>query len=341
MKALQYTSFGGQVEVVDLPRPVPGPGEAVIAVAASGLCRSDWHAWAGHDDSVHVPQVPGHECAGVVAAVGPGVECWREGDRVTAPFVHGCGTCAWCRAGQAQVCPHQTQPGFTDPGTHAQFVTVRAADTNLVGLPDTVSFAAAASLGCRFATAHRALTQRVHLARGEWVVVVGAGGVGLSAVMIAAALGAQPVVVDRSADALALAGRLGAQVLVEAGPGALEEILQVTGGAHVALDAVGSADTAALAILSLRRQGRHVQVGLVTEDPPLPLSRVIGWELSILGSHGMAAVDYPALFALIDQGLDPALLVTRVVGRQEAARLMQEPSGALGPGIVVLDPGQG
>ncbi len=338
MKALQYASFGGAIEIVERGLPRPGPGEAVVAVAASGLCRSDWHAWAGHDAGVHLPQVPGHECAGVVAEVGAGVARWQPGDRVTAPFVNGCGVCPWCRSGQAQVCPDQTQPGFTDPGTHAEFVTVRAADTNLVGLPDGLSFDAAASLGCRFATAHRALTRRAAVAPGEWVVIVGAGGVGLSAVMIAAALGARPIAVDRNPAALELATRVGAEAVVTAGPAALTQLIELTGGAHVSLDAVGSAATADLAVRSLRRQGRHVQVGLVAEDPVVPLSRVIGWELSLLGSHGMPAVDYPALFRLIEHGLDPAMLVSRTVGLAEAATLMRQPSGEGEAGIIVLHP---
>ncbi|MBW8872301.1 MAG: alcohol dehydrogenase catalytic domain-containing protein, partial [Leifsonia sp.] len=190
MKALHYERFGGPVTVAELPDPVAPEGGAVIRVEASGLCRSDWHAWAGHDDSVRLPHVPGHEFAGVVETVGPGVTRWRPGDRVTAPFVNGCGECEWCRSGQAQVCPQQTQPGFTHWGSHAELVAVRAADTNLVRIPDGLDADAAASLGCRFATAFRAVTARARIQPGEWLAVYGAGGVGLSAVMIASALGA-------------------------------------------------------------------------------------------------------------------------------------------------------
>ena len=157
-----------------------------------GLCRSDWHAWAGHDE-ISLPHVPGHELAGVVVATGPGVSRWSAGDRVTVPFVEGCGRCAWCRSGNAQVCPDQQQPGFTHWGSFAEYVALHAADTNLVAVPDGVTAEAAASLGCRFATAYRALTGRAGLAAGEWVTVIGAGGVGLSAVMIAKALGARVI----------------------------------------------------------------------------------------------------------------------------------------------------
>lgn len=341
MKALHYEAFSGPVAVVDLPAPAVPEGGAIIRVGASGLCRSDWHAWAGHDDSVHLPHVPGHEFAGVVEAVGPGVEHWRPGDRVTAPFVNGCGRCEWCRSGQAQVCPDQTQPGFTHGGSHAELVAVRAADLNLVALPDDLPDAAAAALGCRFATAYRALTARAGLHADEWVAVYGAGGVGLSAIVIARALGARTIAVDRSPAALEEALRLGADHAVPAGPDAPETVASLTsGGAHVSVDAVGSAETATAAVRSLRRRGRHVQIGLLSGAMPvLPLDRVIAWELDVLGSHGMAAADYPAMLALVATGdLRPDLLVGRTVGMAEAARLLPLAEAAPSTGITVLDP---
>src|SRR6187549_330581 len=136
--------------VVDVPEPDCPADGAVIRVVATGVCRSDWHAWQGHDP-VRLPHVPGHELAGVIAAVGSRVTTRRVGERVTVPFVCGCGTCAYCLAGDAQVCPDQTQPGFTGPGSFAELVAVHGADTNLVRLPESIDFVTAASLGCRFA----------------------------------------------------------------------------------------------------------------------------------------------------------------------------------------------
>lgn len=338
MRALRYERFSGPITVAEVPDAEAEPGAAVVRVAASGVCRSDWHAWSGHDAGVPLPQVPGHEFAGTVEAVGGGTDPGWIGRRVTAPFVNGCGRCEWCRAGQAQVCPHQTQPGFTHWGSHAELVTVRAADTNLVPLPDEVSDQAAAALGCRFATAFRGLTAHGQVGAGQWVVVYGAGGVGLSAVLVAAALGAEVAVVDRSAAALALAGRLGASALVPAGPEATATLLDVTGGgAHVSVDAVGAADTAADAVLSLRRRGRHVQIGLFAgERPVLPMDRVIAWELGVFGSHGMAAADYPGLIALVRDGtLRPQALLGDPVGLADAAPLIVNGTPA---GITVVDP---
>lgn len=345
MRAIVFDQFQGPVDVREVADPGAPDGGVVVRVHATGLCLSDWHAWAGHDtDITTLPHVPGHELAGTVAELGTGVTKWRVGDRVTVPFVSGCGTCEWCRSGQAQVCPDQTQPGFTHWGSYAELVVLNAADANLVAIPDDVSFETAASLGCRFATAYRAVAGRAHVQAGEWVVVVGAGGVGLSAVMIAVARGARVVAVDRSEGALEAARRAGAERTVLAdGRDVPAVVQQVTdGGAHVAVDAVGSEQTCADAIGSLRRRGRHVQVGLfapVDGGPRVPMGRVIAWELDVLGSHGMAAADYPEMLELVASGtLRPQDLLDRVVGLAEAAALVPTMDTAPRAGMVVLDP---
>lgn len=322
--------------------PAPPAGGVVVRVGATGLCRSDWHAWAGHDDLAY-PHVPGHELAGEVVAVGPGVRSWGVGDRVTVPFVCGCGRCTWCRDGDAQVCPDQQQPGFTHWGSYAELVALHAADTNLVAVPDGVDDVTAASLGCRFATAFRGLTGRAGVREGEWVSVVGAGGVGLSSVMIAAALGARVVAVDRHPEALEVARQLGAEhtVLAETGVDVPAAVTDLTGGgAHVSVDAVGSEQTVTDAVLGLRRRGRHVQVGLLPHDlTPVPLARAIAWELDLLGSHGMAASDYPPMLAMVSDGrLRPDLLVGRTVDLDEAAALLPHLDSAVTAGMVVAVP---
>lgn len=344
MRAILFEEFGGSVGMQTVADPVPSPGGVVVQVHATGLCRSDWHAWAGHDDGVALPHVPGHELVGVVVAVGADVRRWTVGDRVTTPFVCGCGTCQWCQAGQAQVCPDQTQPGFTHWGSFAEYVALHSADTNLVMVSADIDDAAAAGLGCRFATSYRALTERARVQRGEWVTVVGVGGVGLSAVQVAAAAGARVVAVDRTPAALALAQRLGAEHTVVAdGSDVAARVHELTGGgSHVAVDAVGSATTCADAIHSLRRHGRHVQVGLlpgVDGHPAVPMDRVIAWELDVLGSHGMAAVDYPGMLGLVGAGtLRPQDMVERVVGLAEGARLLPTFDTAAPVGVTLIDP---
>ena len=343
MRAVVYDAIGTTPVVREVPDPIAPEGGVVVAVHATGLCRSDWHAWVGHDE-IRVPHVPGHELAGVISSVGGGVEGWSVGDRVTVPFVEGCGACEWCRSGNAQVCPSQEQPGFTHWGSFAELVALHSADTNLVRVPDEVSFEAAAALGCRFATAWRALTDRAQVLAGEWVTVVGAGGVGLSCVMIGKALGAKVIAVDRNSGALKAAKAVGADVTLATDgldvPTAVHEL--TSGGSHVAVDAVGTEATCADAILSLRRRGRHVQIGLlppVAGHPRVPMSRVIAWELDVLGSHGMAAVDYPAMMARIASGdLRPDSLIERVVGLEEAALLLPTMDRAVVSGITMIDP---
>ncbi|TVZ02558.1 alcohol dehydrogenase [Trebonia kvetii] len=344
MRAMVLDRIRGPLTVREVPDPVPPDGGVVVRVLATGLCRSDWHAWAGHDE-ISLPHVPGHELAGVVVATGTGVSRWSVGDRITVPFVEGCGRCAWCRSGNAQVCPEQQQPGFTHWGSFAQYVALHAADTNLVAIPEGVTVEAAASLGCRFATAYRALTGRAGLAAGEWLTVIGAGGVGLSSVMIAKALGARVVAVDRHPGALAAAAGLGADHVLTADgardiPGLVVEVTE--GGSHVSVDAAGSEQTCANAILSLRRRGRHVQVGLLPAavgQPRLPMARVIGWELDLLGSHGMAAADYPGMLALIERGdLRPQDLIERIIGLEEASELLPAFDSASPAGMTMIDP---
>jgi alcohol dehydrogenase len=349
VRAAVFEEFGGSVGVRTVTDPAPSPGGVVVEVHATGMCRSDWHAWAGHDDGVALPHVPGHELVGVVVAVGSEVRRWAVGARVTAPFVCGCGRCQWCRDGQAQVCPNQTQPGFTHWGSFAEYVALHAADANLVAVSDVIGDAAAAALGCRFATAYRALTARARVAPGEWVTVIGTGGVGLSAVQIAVAAGARVVAVDRTAAALALARNLGAEHVVLADPGRPGDVPArvhdlTDGGSHVAVDAVGTPATCADSIHSLRRRGRHLQVGLlpgVGGHPAVPMDRVIAWELDVLGSHGMASVDYPGMLRLVEAGtLRPQALVEGVVGLTEGARLLPSVGEASPVGITLIDPRQ-
>ena len=340
MRAVQYRSFGSTPAVVDVPDPEAPAHGVVVRVAATGVCRSDWHAWKGHDDSVRLPHVPGHEFAGVVDSVGADVTRFAVGDRVTAPFVFACGSCAECLAGATQVCTRQQQPGFTLPGSWAEALVVPHADVNLVALPDAVGVAEAAGLGCRFGTAYHALHARGRIAPGEWVAVYGCGGVGLSAVIVAVAAGARVVAVDVSAAALERAAALGATV-VRMDDGAVEAVRELTsGGAHVSVDAFGSRATSVAAVASLRPRGRHVQVGLLLDDeavPAIPMGRVIGEELELLGSHGIAVGEYAAMLDDVVAGrLRPAESIGRIIAFDELpAALVAMDGPATGAGMTV------
>lgn len=347
MRAIYFSEFQGDLAVIDVPTPTAPTNGVVIEVKATGLCRSDWYAWMGHDSDVALPHVPGHELAGIVAGIGTGVTIFNVGDRVTVPFVNGCGKCPYCTSGNAQVCPTQTQPGFTQWGSYAEYVSIENADFNLIALPYAISFSTAAALGCRFATAFRGLTARAKVQSGEWVAIFGCGGVGISAIMIAKALGARVIAVDFSPAALAKATQLGADVTINSGKfDALGQIFEITGdGADVGVDALGSQLTSSQSILSLRRRGRHLQLGLLpTPDglTPEPMGRVIACELDLLGSHGMAALDYPQMLAMVETGiLRPDLLVERTLSLPDGIKVlktMSDSSAATVGGISIIDP---
>lgn len=345
MRAVLVTRTGTRPEVTEVPDPACPRDGVVVTVTATGVCRSDWHAWMGHDP-VELPHVPGHELVGTIREVGPEVTRWRVGERVTAPFVCGCGRCQWCAQGDGQVCPDQTQPGFTGWGSYAEQVALHAADHNLVAVPEGVGDVEAAALGCRFATAYRAVAQHGAVRPGDEVAVHGAGGVGLSALLVARALGARVTVVDVAPSALELARTLGADAVVD-GSGrtpeevAAEVVAATGGGVHLSLDAYGSVPTARASVLSLRRRGRHVQAGLLLgdqADAALPMDRVVGWELSVHGTHGLAAADYPAMLDLVADGIDLTALVGRVVGLDEAPDALVALGAGAPAGITVVRP---
>ncbi|MEU5193121.1 zinc-dependent alcohol dehydrogenase family protein [Streptomyces scabiei] len=363
MRAVVFERFGEPATVKDVATPTPTPHGVVVRVEATGLCRSDWHGWQGHDPDITLPHVPGHELAGIVEATGSAVTAWHPGDRVTVPFVCACGTCPTCAAGDQQVCERQTQPGFTHWGSFAQYVALDHADVNLVALPEELSYATAAALGCRFATAFRAVVAQGRVAPGEWVAVHGCGGVGLSAVMIAAAAGARVVAVDVSPQALDLARAFGATACVNASagtaapdpaapdpaapdPATLDTAAAVRdltgGGAHLSLDALGSPATCAASVNSLRRRGRHIQVGLLPSPEgttPVPMARAVALELELLGSHGMAAHVYPKMLELVRAGvLRPDLLVTSTISLDAAPAALAAMGTAPGGGVTVIDP---
>ncbi|MEW2496910.1 zinc-dependent alcohol dehydrogenase family protein [Streptomyces nodosus] len=345
MRAVVFERYGQPAEVREVPDPAPSEHGVVVRVEATGLCRSDWHGWMGHDPDIVLPHVPGHELAGVVEAVGPRVTRHRPGDRVTVPFVCACGSCPSCAAGDQQVCERQTQPGFTHWGSFAQYVALEHAEVNLVTVPEEMSFRTAAGLGCRFATAFRAVVQQGRPAAGEWLAVHGCGGVGLSAVMIAAAAGARVVAVDVSPQALELARTFGAAACVDASgtEDTAEAVRTLTGGgAHVSLDALGSPATCAASVNGLRRRGRHVQIGLLpspTGTTPVPMARAVALELEILGSHGMAAHAYPPMMELVRSGaLRPDLLVTSAIPLDAAPEALAAMGAAPGRGVTVIEP---
>jgi alcohol dehydrogenase len=344
MRAAVYKEFATPLAVQNVPDPTPSDDGVVLRVKATGLCRSDWHGWMGHDPDIRLPHVPGHELAGLVEATGKDVVRWKVGDRVTLPFVCGCGKCPQCISGNHQVCDRQFQPGFTGWGSFAEYVAIDYADVNLVRLPDEIDFVAAASLGCRFVTSFRAIVEQGKVSPGQWVAVHGCGGVGLSAIMIATSVGANVVGIDIREEKLEFAKSIGAVATINSTKtvNVVETVVDLTeGGAHVSIDALGSPVTCFNSIANLRKRGKHVQVGLMLAEqrqPAVPMDKVIANELEILGSHGMQAHKYPELLALIRAGkLSPEKLVKKTISLEEAPDELANMDRFEGTGIGVID----
>jgi alcohol dehydrogenase len=343
MRAAVYEQFGQPLTIQTVPDPAPGARGVVLRVMATGLCRSDWHGWLGHDPDIRLPHVPGHELAGIVEAVGKEVTLWKPGERVTLPFVCGCGTCPQCVSGNQQVCDRQFQPGFTHWGSFAEYVAIDYADGNLVRLPEEIDYVTAASLGCRFVTSFRAVVDQGRVSAGQWVAVHGCGGVGLSAIMIATALGASVVAVDITEAKLDFARSAGAAATINATEvsDVVGRVLEITGGgAHVSLDALGSPITCFNSIANLRKRGKHIQVGLLggQRHPAVPMDRVIAHELEILGSHGIQAHRYALVFQMIQRGqLHPERLVGKTISLEEALEALVHLDKSTDTGVTVID----
>lgn len=343
MRAALYRAFAAPLTLETVPDPEPPRDGVVIEVGANGVCRSDWHAWMGHDPVIELPHVPGHELAGTVVAVGSEVRRLRQGERVTVPFCCGCGRCLPCSAGHLHLCDRDYQPGFSGWGAFAQYLALPYADLNVVPLPDDIDFVSAAALGCRFMTAFWALTAQGRLRAGEWLAVHGCGGVGLSAVMIGVALGARVIAIDIRDAPLTLAAELGAEATVRADRNdSAEAVRELSGGgAQLSIDALGSPESCRASLRSLRQRGRHLQIGLLLageRNPEIPMDLVIARELELRGSHGMPAHHYPELFEQIRAGrFDPAKLVTKRIALDEAGAELAAMGSFAQTGVTVID----
>lgn len=344
MKAVYFEYFQGSIEVKNVRNPKVSNDSVIVKVEATGLCRSDWHGWMGHDPDIILPHVPGHEFAGIIIEIGSEIKNFKIGDRVTVPFVSGCGHCPECISGNHQVCDNQFQPGFTAWGSFAEFVEIKYADINLVKLPEEIDFVTAAGLGCRFITSFRAVVDQGKVAAGQWVAVHGCGGVGLSAIMIAAAAGANVIAVDIDDEKLQLAKKVGANVIINAKKVSLisEEIKNITvRGAHLSIDALGSQETCFNSVSCLRKRGKHIQVGLMTGDhkhPKIPMDKVVANELEIIGSHGMQTFRYAEMFEMIKSGkLKPELLVGKTISLTEAPKALMEMDRFENVGVTVIN----
>ncbi|KYK43645.1 alcohol dehydrogenase AdhP [Bradyrhizobium sp. 191] len=285
MKAAIVKQFGKPLVIEDVPVPQPGPGEVLVKVKACGVCHTDLHAASGDWPVKPVPPfIPGHEAAGIVAALGPGVKNLKVGDAVGVAWLHdACMACEYCETGWETLCEHQHNTGYSVNGGFAEYVIASAAFA--AKLPATVDFAAIAPILCAGVTTYKGLKE-TEAKPGEWVVISGVGGLGHVAIQYAKAMGLKVAAVDIAEDKLALAREAGADLAVDAlAAGAVDKVLAATGGgAHGVLVTAVSTAAFAQALKMVRRKGTVSLVGLPPGEFPTPIFDVVLKRITVRGS---------------------------------------------------------
>jgi D-arabinose 1-dehydrogenase-like Zn-dependent alcohol dehydrogenase len=344
MRAMLLEEFKAPMPVKEISDPACPPNGAIVRVEAEGVCRSDWHVWMGDFTwlgmSPALPTVLGHEFAGVVEEVGVEVKNFRPGDRVVTPPSRADGTCEDCRSGHSNFCLNAG--GFG--GGYARYAAVPCADLNLIGLSEKIAFEEAASMGCRFATAFHGVLDQAQLLAGESIAIYGCGGIGLSAIQIAAAAGAHVIAVDIDDKKLEFAKSVGADHVINGKTtdpiAAVKDLTR--GGADVAVDALGIATTCRNALMSLRKRGRHIQIGMTTQQEKgeisLPIDHIIVMGLHIMGSGVIPAWRYPVMLRMVETGkLSPRKLVTQTIPLEQAFGVIEQMSTFANTGISVVN----
>ena len=304
MRALVLEEFGGPLVLKEVPTPSIGPHEALVRVRNVGVCGTDLKIRAGRMGLDALPLIMGHEVAGEVAEVGPEVEGFTPGDRVTVSFYVTCGRCPYCREGRDTLCLELRQHGFSIDGGLADYM--KTPGVNLCKVPDHVPLDQACILGDAVATSYHAVTKRAQVRPGKTVVLVGVGGVGLHALQMARLAGGWTIAVDVNQERLELARKLGADAVVDAQQGPFhEEVRRLTGGdgADIVMEFVANQDTLPSSYLSLKRAGRLVFVGYTPELPMQVMPHeLVRNELEIFGSRATTKQELKDTMDLVAQG---------------------------------------
>lgn len=312
MRAAVFRGPKEPLRVEDVPSPVPGPGEVRLRVSACGFCHTDLHYLDhGVAPAKAPPLILGHEVAGHVESLGPGAEGVSIGDPVLVPAVLPCGRCDLCRSGRENICRSGRMLGNHVDGGFAEFLVVPSRD--LVPLASEIDPVRGCVIADALTTPYHAVVNRAAVRAGEWVVVIGCGGVGINVVQFAAAAGGQVIAVDLSEAKLEMARQLGAEEAINPSGTADvgKAVRKITGdGAEVALEVVGSPGTIAMGFSTLRRGGRLCLVGYSASPAELPAHRVMFLEQTVVGSLGCRPTDYPRVVELVRRGkvrLDPVV----------------------------------
>jgi propanol-preferring alcohol dehydrogenase len=303
MKAAVLTTLKRPLEIRDVPRPEVGENDVLVETHACGICRTDLHLQDGLAYVPELPHIPGHEPAGVVAAVGSRVSGTAVGQRVVPHLFVTCGTCPNCRRKNEAQCTNLGGViGVTRPGAFAEYFAAPA--QNLLPLPDGVSFEAGGLVSCAVITAVHAF-RRAHIEAGETGVVIGAGGIGLLLVQLLKSAGAHAAVVSRSQPSLLRAAEFGGDLMVPADADAIAQVREFTEGegADCVFECVGTAATMRAAATMARAGGRIVVIGEEPEVPPLDTIEIAQRELVILGSRNGTRADAADALAMLDEKL--------------------------------------
>lgn len=351
MKAMVLENFMEEMPVKEISDPtLSDDNSAIVRVEANGICRSDWHwwmrdwGWVGLEPTL--PRILGHEFCGVVEEVGKNVKDFKKGDRVIVPFCLGDGalSCPDCMGGRSNICKNLGIIGCTCDGGYGKYVNVPAANYNLVTLPESIDFIEGSVLGCRFMTSYHGVVNRAKIQPGESLVVYGAGGIGLSAIHVASSIGAYVIAVDITDEKLEKAKSIGAHAVVNVNnDDPVAAVIEITkGGAHVSVDALGEPETCLNGVLSLKKGGRHIQIGLTTSkdkgDVTLPVDLMIAKENTFMGCLGMPRSEYSGMLAHITNGsIRPRELITRRVSIEEAPEIISSMAKCEPVGMNVVD----
>jgi 2-desacetyl-2-hydroxyethyl bacteriochlorophyllide A dehydrogenase len=321
MKAVRMIQPGNPLEMQELPTPTTGPLDLLVRVKAAGICHSDVHYRAGTSLVDPLPLTLGHEVAGVVEEIGAQVTGFKPGDRVCLHYMVTCGHCTYCHQGNEQFCTTGKMIGKYTDGGYAEYICIPERSAFL--LPDEISFEQGSIMMCSSATSLHALN-KAHLQPGESVAVFGAGGLGVSAIQLAYACGAQEVfAVDIRDRKLEVARSLQATPINASLSDPVEEIMRLTKGrgVDVAMELVGLPLTMRQATRSLAIKGRAVLVGISTDSFPVaPYHELINKEAEIIGVSDHLAQELPRLIEWVRQGkLDLSSVVTKTVPLEASA----------------------
>ena len=321
MKAIRISAIGEKLIHADVATPVPEAGEVVVAVKAAGICHSDAHFLSGIGSLAQLPITPGHEVAGIIESIGPGVSRERVGERVCLHYLVTCGECSYCRRKIGQFCSEVSMIGKDRDGGYAEFICVP--EQNAFTLPDEIPFMHAAVMMCSFATALHAL-RKASFAEGESVAIFGAGGLGVAAIGLSAALGASTIIaVDKNSAKIAAARSMGVIGIDASDTDVVEAVMDSTGGqgVDVALELVGLPMTSQQAVRSLGVQGRAAMVGLASAPTPVNMyTDLIGREREIIGVSDHLPEEIDELISLVRRGrLDVAPAISKTVPLDETA----------------------